>query len=68
MANVNLEALAQGKAIHIGITAANLARSVPEFATTKAEARKRRRELEAVGYRVHLFEITPAGGLSAPFR
>lgn len=64
MANMNAEALARGMKIHLSITAANLGRSAPEFAASKADARRRRRQLQEVGYRVTLFEITPSGGLS----
>lgn len=66
--NRNVVAYEQGMRFHLGISTSNLMRSEPEFVRTKAEARQRRKALQEAGYRVHIFEITPAGGLFAPVR
>ena len=64
--NKNIVAYEQGMRFHLGISTSNLMRSEPEFTRTKAEAKRRRKALQEAGYRVHIFEITPSGGLSAP--
>ena len=66
--NRNLLAYEEGMRVRLEISTARLMWSEPEFARTKAEAKRRRKQLQEAGYRVHIFEITPSGGLSAPFR
>lgn len=62
--NQNLVALSNGKTHRLEISAANLMRGSPEFVASKAEATRRRKELQSAGYRVTIFRITETGGLS----
>lgn len=63
--NKNIEALQSGMKFRLQITTSRLQPVAPEFAATKAQATRRRKELTECGYRVHVFAITEAGGLTA---
>lgn len=62
--NQNILAYERGMRFHLAIFSANMMRSAPEFAVTKAQANRRRKELRNAGYSVTIFAITPDGNLA----
>lgn len=59
----NLEALNAGYNYRLEVSTANLMRSAARFAITLTEAKRIKKELAEVGYRVTIFAITNDGGL-----
>lgn len=63
--NSNTDAFADGFRYRLELFGAAMLRMTPEFARTKAEATRRRKELANSGIQARAFEITEDGGLRA---
>ena len=62
--NPNTDAWADGYRFRLDLWGVNLCRLTPEFAKTKAEANRRRKELrEVAGVQAKVFALTEDGGL-----
>ena len=61
--NQNTDAFADGKRFRLEMTGVNICRLTPEFMNTKAEATRRRREVQNLGIVARIFAITEDGGL-----